>query len=74
MPNEPKTTEVEEEKVEPPAPITPPTPVVKKVFSSQTVDFPSLGWGIHAGETLELPADEAAQAEILQKDFIKLIA
>lgn len=42
------------------------------VTSTKTVDFPSLNWGIHAGETRELPVDEAAQQIILEKDFITL--
>lgn len=52
---------------------TPEEKKVKLVTSTKTVDFPSLGWGIHAGETLELPVEEAAQKLILEKDFITLI-
>jgi hypothetical protein len=45
----------------------------KLVRSEKTVDFPSLGWGIHAGETRELPESEAAQQTILAVPFITLI-
>jgi len=41
-----------------------------EVTSSKTVDFPSLGWGINAGEEKELPEDEDAQEAILERDFI----
>lgn len=53
---------------------TPPT-VTKAprfVTSTKTVDLPSLNWGINAGETRELPADEAAQKIILSASFITL--
>lgn len=45
----------------------------KMVTSTKTVDFPSLGWGIHAGEIRELPVDGVAQKIILEKEFITLI-
>jgi hypothetical protein len=41
-----------------------------KVTSTKTIDFPTLGWAINAGETCELPVDEEAQKEILSKEFI----
>jgi hypothetical protein len=36
-----------------------------KVTSSKSIDFPSLGWGITAGDTRELPEDKDAQKAIL---------
>lgn len=36
-----------------------------KVISTETIHFPSLNWGITAGETRELPADLEAQKVIL---------
>jgi hypothetical protein len=36
-----------------------------KVTSTKSVDFPSLNWGITAGDTRELPDDKDAQAVIL---------
>ena len=41
-----------------------------KVMSSKTWDSPTFNWGIHAGETRELPVDEALQKEVLSKEFI----
>lgn len=43
------------------------------VTSTKTVDFPAFAWGIHEGETCELPNDQTQQKEILSKDFIKLV-
>ena len=37
-----------------------------KVTASKSVSFPSLGWGIEAGEVKELPSDKEAQEEILK--------
>lgn len=42
-----------------------------KVTSSKDVDFPSLGWGIKAGEVRELPESEEARAAILANHFIE---
>lgn len=36
-----------------------------KVTSTETISFPQFNWGIHAGETRELPEDKEAQAAIL---------
>lgn len=36
-----------------------------KVISTETIHFPSLDWGITAGEVKELPADPEAQKAIL---------
>lgn len=36
-----------------------------KVTSKKSVHFPSLDWGISAGESRELPEDKDAQALIL---------
>lgn len=36
-----------------------------QVKSTETIHFPSLNWGIVAGETKELPKDKEAQAAIL---------
>ena len=45
----------------------------KTVTSSKTLDFPSLGWGIHAGEIRDLPADKDAADLILKNHYITLI-
>ncbi len=47
-------------------------PKGNKVTSVVTIDFPSLNWGIHAGETLELPEDAAARETILSSPYITL--
>jgi hypothetical protein len=54
------------------APATAPvaTAGAKLVTSLKTIDFPSLGWGIHAGEVLPLPTDLEAQAVILSNENI----
>lgn len=44
-----------------------------KVTSTQTVDFPSLGWGIHQGEERDLPDDADARATILSNPYISII-
>ncbi len=36
-----------------------------KVTSRRSVHFPSLDWGINAGETRELPSDKETQKAIL---------
>lgn len=41
-----------------------------KVISTETIHFPSLNWGIVAGETKELPADPEAQKAILANPAI----
>lgn len=46
---------------------------VIRVTSTMTVDFPSLGWGIHEGEERDLPVEVASQNEILSKEFISII-
>jgi hypothetical protein len=46
---------------------------VKSVTSTKTVDFPSIPWGIIAGETRELPEDAGAQASILSLEYITII-
>lgn len=43
-----------------------------KVKSIDTVSFPSLNWGITAGEVRELPTDKDAQAIILAHPSISL--
>lgn len=47
-------------------------PKAKLVTSSKTIDFPSLDWGITAGQTRELPADLSAQDIILSSPFISI--
>lgn len=42
-----------------------------KVISNRSVSFPSLGWGINAGEVKELPQDKEAQEAILARPFIQ---
>lgn len=42
-----------------------------KVTSTKSIHFPSLGWGINAGETRELPEGKEVQAEILAHPAIK---
>ena len=42
-----------------------------KVTSKKSIDFPSLGWGITAGETKELPEDKDAQEAILAHPAIE---
>ena len=42
------------------------------VTSNKTIDFPSIGWGIHAGEERELPEDEETKSVILSSHFISL--
>lgn len=44
----------------------------KKVTSTRDVDFPSLGWGISANDTRELPSDPKAQEVILSSEYISL--
>lgn len=44
----------------------------KMVTSTKTIDFPSLNWGITAGEERELPSDPEAQERILSNHFISL--
>ena len=54
----------------------PETPTRKKsslVTSNVTIDFPSLDWGINAGETRELPVEEESQKIILQDERITII-
>lgn len=41
-----------------------------RVTASKSVDFPSLGWGITAGDTRELPEDKDAQKAILDHPAI----
>lgn len=41
-----------------------------KVTSRKTLDYPELGWGIHAGETRELPQDKKAQEIILSNQYV----
>lgn len=41
-----------------------------KVTSKESIHFPSLNWGINAGEIKELPADKEAQAVILSHPSI----
>lgn len=41
-----------------------------KVTSKESIHFPSLNWGITAGEVKELPADKEAQAVILAHPMI----
>lgn len=43
------------------------------VTSTMTLDFPTLGWGIHAGESRELPEDPEAQSVILARDCISKV-
>ena len=44
-----------------------------KVTSTKSVDFPSLDWGITAGDTRELPEDKEAQKVILAHRAISKI-
>lgn len=39
--------------------------IYMKVTSTETIHFPSLNWGIVAGEVKELPDNTAAQVAIL---------
>lgn len=48
-------------------------PEKKIVTADRSVDFPSLDWGINAGEQRELPVEEEAQKIILANHHIKLI-
>lgn len=41
-----------------------------KVTSTKTISFPSLGWGINAGEVRDLPKDEKARETILASKYI----
>lgn len=47
-------------------------PATKSVTSTRDVDFPSLGWGISANDTRELPSDPKAQEAILSSEYISL--
>ena len=42
-----------------------------QVTSTKSVSFPSLDWGITAGEARDLPADKDAQKAILAHPSIK---
>ncbi len=66
--------EIETKQPEQPAPAqeTPKAPDAQQVTSDATIDF-SVGWGIHAGETRELPEDPEIQKVILANHHIKLI-
>lgn len=44
-----------------------------QVTSSKSISFPTLGWGISAGETRDLPEDKAAQERILSEPDITLV-
>lgn len=44
-----------------------------KVISTKSISFPSLNWGISAGEEKELPEDKEAQARILSEPDITLV-
>jgi hypothetical protein len=44
-----------------------------QVISSKSISFPSLNWGISAGEARELPEDTEAQARILQEPEISMV-
>lgn len=46
------------------------TPSKEMVTSTKDVDFPTLNWGISAGETRELPQDAEARTAILAVQFI----
>ena len=61
----------EEEKDTPQSDV--PTKKTIKVTSSKTIDFPSLGWGIHKGEISELPVEVESQKIILSNTFINKI-
>jgi len=43
------------------------------VTSKKTIDFPSIGWGIHEGEERELPVEVESQKIILANQNITLI-
>lgn len=62
----------------PPAAPTAPTtagnaPTTAIVTSTLTIDFPSLKWGINAGEKRALPVDAEAQKAILAVSCISII-
>jgi hypothetical protein len=42
-----------------------------QVTATKSVSFPTLNWGINAGDTRELPADKDAQALILAHSAIR---
>jgi hypothetical protein len=63
-----KTKAADKETEQPPVDVEP----TRLVTSTKTIDFPALGWGIHAGETRELPEDQVAQTTILSNVFINL--
>lgn len=44
--------------------------IAELVTSSKTLDFPELGWGIHAGDAKEMPESKEAQEIILGNPFI----
>ena len=46
---------------------------IPTVTSIKTIDFPSLNWGIHAGEKMVLPVEEEAQKIILQNKYISIV-
>lgn len=58
--------EIKEEKVQE----IPKAKETNTVTSSVTIDFPQFNWGIHAGETKELPEDEEARTSIIGHHFI----
>ena len=42
-----------------------------KVTSNYTIDFPTLGWSIQAGEVKDLPESKEAQEAILENTYIR---
>lgn len=44
-----------------------------KVTSKKSISFPTLGWGISAGEEKELPEDKEAQERILAESDIEVV-
>ncbi len=44
-----------------------------KVTSTKSISFPTLGWGINAGEERELPEDKVAQERILKEPEISIV-
>lgn len=44
-----------------------------RVTATHDIDFPSIGWGINAGEERTLPQDPKAAALILSNTSIRII-
>lgn len=47
---------------------------MKQVTTTKSISFPTIGWGISAGEVKELPEDKEAQERILLEPEISIIS